>query len=124
LYIHILILYIIYKLIHPSSNTTQTHHHTTTTTQKKKKKKKKKRWIGKRLIDGLHSDSCAQFQFIIYLAYYLHLNRGNNVNFEDTGNVVAGKEGLCEGEELLMASASLMGYKIGFWNGIHKAQKW
>jgi len=32
--------------------------------------------------------------------------------------MVAGKKGLCVGEELLM------GYKIGFWNGIHRAQKW
>jgi len=75
----------------------------------------KKRWIGNRLIDGLHGASCAQF---INSAY--HLNRGNNVNFKDTGNIVAGKKGLCAGEELLM------GYnKIGFWNGIlHRAQKW
>jgi len=67
------------------------------------------------LIDGLHGASCAQF---INSAY--HMNRGkNNVNFKDTGNIVAGKKGLREGEELLM------GYnKIGFWNGIHRAQKW
>jgi len=57
----------------------------------------KKRWIGNRLIDGLHGASCAQF---INSAY--HLNRGNNVNFKDTGNIVAGKKGLCVGEELLM----------------------
>ena len=28
------------------------------------------------------------------------------------------KDYVCAGEELLM------GYKIGFWNGIHRAQKW
>jgi len=73
----------------------------------------KKRLIRNRLIDGLHGASCAQF---INSAY--HLNRGNNVNFTDTGNIVAGKKGLCAGEELLM------GYKIGFWNGIQRAKKW
>jgi len=34
------------------------------------------------------------------------------------GNIVAGKKGLREGEELLM------GHKIGFSNSIHRAQKW
>ena len=66
-------------------------------------------WIRNRLIDGLHGASCAQF---INSAY--HLKRGNNANFKDTGNIVAGKKVLCEGGELLMGY-----YKIGFRNGIH-----